>query len=330
MKALFIGGTGIISAEVSRLAVARGWELSLLNRGTRPQWTPEGAEIIRADIRNFAETEKALRGRRFDVVADWVCFTPEQAEADIRLFAGRTDQYIFISTAAAYQKPPSHYPIDESTPLRNPYWQYARDKIACEETLNRAYRESGFPATAVRPSLTYGLTMIPYLINSWSKPYTLVDRLRKGRKIIVPGDGTSLWTMTHSADFAKGFVGLMGNRHAVGHAFNIMSDEVLDWNRILGAIANAAGAEADAVHIATDFIVGMEPSLEGTLLGDKSQSAVFDCRKLKAFVPGFAAAMPFAEGVRKSVEYFDSHPEMQGIDEEYDAMTDRILDAYLK
>ena len=330
MKALFIGGTGIISTAVSKLAVEQGWELSLLNRGTKSQWTPEGAEVIQADIRNPAEAEKALKGRSFDVVADWIGFLPEHAETDIRLFTGRTAQYMYISSAAAYQKPPSHYIVDESTPLHNPYWQYARDKAACEELLNRAYREDGFPITVIRPSLTYGLTMIPYLMNSWCKPYTLIRRLRQGKKIIVPGDGTSLWTMTHSTDFARGFVGLMGNRRAVGQAFNIMSDEVQDWNRILEAIADAAGAKADAVHIATDYIVGKEPTLTGTLLGDKSQSAVFDCSKLKAFVPGFEATMPFAEGVRISVEYFDSHPEMQAVDEEYDAMVDRIIEDYLR
>lgn len=330
MKALFIGGTGIISAAVSKLAVERGWDLSLLNRGTKSQWTPEGAEVIRADIRNFPETDKALKGRSFDVVADWIGFLPEHVESDIRLFSGRTAQYVFISTAAAYQKPPAHYIVDESTPLGNPYWQYARDKIACEEALNHACRADGFPVTIIRPSLTYGLTMIPFLMNSWGKPYTLIDRIKKGKKTIVPGDGTSLWTMTHSTDFAKGFVGLMGNRRAIGHAFNIMSDEVLTWNQILEAIADAAGARADAVHIATDFIVEKEPSLTGTLLGDKSQSSVFDCGKLKRFVPDFIAAMPFAKGVRLSVEYFDSHPEMQTIDEEYNAILDRILNAYLK
>lgn len=330
MKALFIGGTGVISNAASKLAVERGWDLALLNRGTRGEWTPEGAEAIRADIRNPGEAEKALAGREFDVVADWIGYLPEHVEADIRLFSGRAGQYIFVSTAAAYQKPPPRYAIDESSPPGNPHWQYARDKIACEELLNRAFRESGFPVTIVRPSLTYGLGSIPYAMNCRSRPYTLVDRLRKRKKVIVPGDGTSLWTITHSADFAQGFIGLMGSRQAIGQAFNVMSDEVLDWNRILAAIADAAGVEACAVHIASEYIVGMEPQLRGTLLGDKSQSAVFDCSRLKRLVPGFAAAIPYAEGIRQSVEYCDSRPERRLVDEEYDAMLDRILDSYLR
>lgn len=330
MKALFIGGTGIISTAVSHLAVERGWELTLLNRGTDTRWVPEGAEVIRADIRNLADAEKALRGRRFDVVADWVGYIPEQVDADVRLFAGRTAQFMFISSATVYQKPPSYFIVNETTPLFNPYSQYAKDKIACEEALNRAYRESGFPITIIRPSLTYGQTMIPFSMNSWTKPFTLIDRLRKGKKVIVHGDGTSLWTITHNTDFARGFVGLMGNRHAVGHAFNITSDEVLNWNQMLKTIADAAGAQADIVHIASDFIVEREPSLTAPLLGDFSQSAVFDNSKLKSFVPGFAATTPFDMGIRMTLEYFGSHPEMQGVDEEYNAMLDRIIEAYLK
>jgi nucleoside-diphosphate-sugar epimerase len=330
MKALFIGGTGIISTAVSQLAVERGWELTLLNRGTDNRWVPEGAEIVHADIRNYEEAERALRGRSFDIVADWVGFVPEHVEADIRLLAGRTAQFMYISSATVYQKPPSHFIVNETTPLLNPYSQYAQDKIACEDALNRAYRDSGFPITIIRPSHTYGLTMIPFSMNSWTKPYTLVDRLRKGKKVIVHGDGTSLWTITHNTDFAKGFVGLMGNRHAVGHAFNITSDEVLNWNQMLKTIADAAGAQAHVVHIASDFIVERQPSLAAPLLGDFSLSAVFDNSKIKSFVPGFAATTPFDKGIRMTLEYFDSHPEMQQVDNEYNAMLDRTIEAYLK
>lgn len=328
LKALFIGGTGVISSAVSKLAVEQGWELTLLNRGTKPELAPEDAEVVCADIRNPAEVSAALRGRSFDAVADWIAYVPEHVETDIRLFSGRTGQYIFISSASAYQKPPRRWLIDESTPLANPYWQYSRDKIACEEALMRGHRESGFPCTIVRPTLTYGLSMIPYVMNSWSKPYTIVNRLRQGRRVIVPGDGTSLWTITHNTDFARGFMGLMGNRQTLGQAFNVTSDEALTWEQILGAIAASIGVEPNVVHIASDFIVGREPSLRGSLLGDKAYSAVFDCGKLKRFVPGFAAAMPFDRGVRLSVEYFESHPEMQGVDEEYDAMVDGIIAAY--
>ncbi len=328
MKALLIGGTGIISTAVSSLAVSEGWDVTLLNRGNRSQWVPEGAHVLQADAGDPAALERALAGQTFDVVANFIGFLPQQIEPHIKLFAGRTGQYLYISSAAAYQKPSSHQYITESTPLCNTFWQYGRDKIACEELLTRAYRESGFPITIVRPTLTYGLTMIPYCMNSWGKPYTLVSRLKRGRKIIVPGDGSSLWTMTHNSDFAKGFVGLMGNQRAIGHPFHITSDEALTWDQILKAIADAVGVEAKPVHIASDFIVRHNPAQTGDLLGDKSNTAIFDNSKLKSFVPGFAATTSFVQGVRRSVEYFESHPEMQVVDEEYDATLDRILAAY--
>ena len=330
MKALFIGGTGLISQAVSRLAVERGIELYLLNRGRRGEFFPAGARQIVADARDGASLRKAIGAMEFDVVADWIAFTPDQIESDIELFKGRAGQFFFISSASAYQKPLTHYLVTESTPLANPFWQYSRDKIACEEMLNRAYREEGFPVTIVRPSLTYGDTQIPAAVGSWEHPWTLVDRMRRGKKIIVQGDGTSLWTMTHNSDLAKGFVGLMGNMHAIGHAFHITSDEVLSWDQIVGAIGRAAGAEPKIVHVASDFLAAADPEALSGLLGDKSQCAVFDNSKIKAFVPGYVATTPFSEGIARSVRWFEAHPEICTIDDAFNDFSDRVIAAQEK
>jgi nucleoside-diphosphate-sugar epimerase len=327
MRVLFIGGTGVISSGVSPLVVQKGMELYLLNRGQNKELEPPGAKHVVADIRDPASVRRALNGLSFDAVVDWLVFTPAQLEADISLFSGRTSQYIFISSASAYQKPPTHFPITESTPVANPYWQYSRDKIACEERLTREYREKQFPMTIVRPSHTYGLTMIPAGYHSWLHPWTLVDRMRKGRKIIVHGDGTSLWTMTHNTDFAKAFVGLLGNPRAVGHVFQITSDEALTWNQITESIGRAAGVEPRIVHIGSDFISAFDPDARGNLIGDKAQCAIFDNSKIKSFVPGFTATVPFSEGVRWSVEWFEKHPERCTIDEPWNKLADRIIEA---
>jgi nucleoside-diphosphate-sugar epimerase len=261
-------------------------------------------------------------------VVDWIAYTPEDIERDLRLFHHRTDQFVFISSASAYLKPLGDWIIREDTPLANPFWDYSQNKIACEERLMRAYREDGFPVTIVRPSLTYGDTQVPLSVNSWERPFTAIARMRAGRPIIVPGDGTALWTMTHNTDFAVGFVGLLGRRAAIGHAFNITSDEVLTWDEIYRQTAAAAGAEARIVHIASDFIAACLPEWSGTLLGDKSGSAVFDTTKIKRFVPDFRAVTPYAEGIRRTVAWFDADPARQLIDAEMDARWDRLIAAY--
>lgn len=328
MKVLFIGGTGIISEAVSKHVVEKGHELYLLNRGQRNEFVPEGAKHIEADIRDLDSARKALKDYSFDVVADWVAFIPEHVKADIELFRDKTKQYIFISSASAYQKPPSHYIVTESTPLKNPYWQYSRDKIACEDILMEEYRKNNFPVTIVRPSFTYGVTMIPAALNSWQHPWSLIDRMRKGKKIIVHGDGTSLWTMTHNTDFAVGFAGLIGNVQAIGHAFHITSDEVLTWDQIYRLIGNAAGVEPDLVHIPSDFISHYLPEAVGGLIGDKAVSVVFDNTKIKRFVPGFTARVPFSEGIKETVKWFEAHPQRCTVDEEWDSIMDKIVSAY--
>jgi nucleoside-diphosphate-sugar epimerase len=327
MRVLFVGGTGIISSACSRLALAQGVELFLLNRGTRPD-VPSGATSLIADIRDLEATTRVLNEHYFDAVVDWIAFTPADIERDLQLFRDKTRQYIFISSASAYQKPVSYYHITEDTPLANPYWDYSRNKAACEERLLRAYREESFPCTIVRPSLTYGDTQIPLVINSWQQPFTAIARMRQGKPLIIPGDGTSLWTITHNSDFAKGLIGLLGHQQAIGHAFHITSDEVLTWNQIAAAVADAAGVEARIVHIASDFIAACLPEMTGTLLGDKAVSVVFDNSKIKRFVPGFCATTPFARGIRRTLAWFDADPTRQQIDAAADQQWDRLIHAY--
>jgi nucleoside-diphosphate-sugar epimerase len=327
MKVLFVGGTGLISSACTRLAVERGAELFVLNRGREPELA-HGATPLVADVRDATATARAMAGHRFDVVVDWIAFTVEDIDRDLRLFRDRTDQFVFISSASAYCKPLGDWRLREDSPLANPFWEYARNKIAYEERLSRAYREDGFPITIVRPSLTYGDTQVPLAVNSWERPFTAIARMRQGKPVIVPGDGTSLWTITHNSDFAQGFVGLLGRRQAIGHAFNIMSDEVLTWDEIYRQVAAAAGAEARIVHIASDFIAGCLPEMRGTLLGDKSVSAVFDTTKIKRFVPSFCASTPLAEGIRRTVAWFDADPARQQVDAEVDARWDRLIAAY--
>jgi nucleoside-diphosphate-sugar epimerase len=282
---------------------------------------------LTADIHQPEQVRAALRDLKFDVVVDWIAYTPEDIERDLAIFRGRTRQFIFISSASAYQKPPGHHVIRESTPLHNPYWEYSRNKIACETRLTRAGREEGFPVTIVRPSLTYGDANFPIALGGWGC-YTLTDRLKKGRPIIVHGDGSSLWVVTHAEDFARGFLGLVGNTQALGEAFHITSDEVLTWNQIYETIADALGVKANIVHLASDFIARISPPLTGPLLGDKTWSAVFDNSKIKAYVPGFQAVIPFREGIRRTLAWFDADKNRQRVDEVVNAELDRILTAY--
>lgn len=327
MRALFIGGTGNISTSVSRLAIERGHELCLLNRGNRGIEI-DGAQSITADINDTDAVRSALGDRHFDTVVNWIAFRPADIERDIELFSGRTNQYIFISSASVYQKPPTSHIVTESTPLANPHWEYSRKKIACEERLMLEYRERGFPFTVVRPSLTYGNRLIPLVINSWAKPYTVVDRIKRGRTVIVPGDGTSLWTITHSDDFAKGLVGLLGNQRSIGHAFHITSDEVLTWDQIYREVGRAVGVEPRIVHIASDTLIRFFPGEEGSLHGDKAVSAVFDNSKIKSFVPDFAATVTWAEGVRRSIGWFEAEEGRIAIDDAANAAWDRVIDIY--
>lgn len=322
---LFLGGTGVISAAAAQRAVVLGHRVTILNRGQSARAVPDGAEVLYADIRDAAAVRDVLAGREFDAVADFITFTPDQARANMEQFRGRTGQYVFISTASAYQKPPTRLPILESTPLKNPFWQYSRDKIACEDVLFAAYRSDDFPVTVVRPSHTYDHTRVG-LVGGW----TDIHRMRTGQPVMVHGDGTSLWTMTHARDFAKAFVGLLGRPQAVGESYTITSDEYLPWNQIYGLFARAAGVpEPELVHIASETIAtqstGYSPHLGPSLLGDRAHSVVFDNSKIKALVPGFTATIPFADGTREIVNWFDSHPELQVVDHKFMALSDRLI-----
>lgn len=328
MKVLFIGGTGVISTACTALAVERGLDLTLLNRGQHATH-PAGVKVLTADVNDTSLPGK-IGQASFDVIVDWIAYTPADIERDLKLFQGRTRQFIFISSASAYQKPATHYLITESTPLANPYWDYSRNKIACEERLLQAYREEGFPVTIVRPSLTYGETAIPLVINSRQRPYTVVDRMLRGQKIIVPGDGSSLWTITHNSDFAKGLVGLLGHEQAIGHAFHITSDEVLTWDQIYRIVGAAVGVEPRSVHIPSDFIAACLPAMKGTLLGDKSVSAIFDNSKIKRFVPDYCATTSFDQGIRRSLAWFDADSSRKQIDAQANAVWDKLLAAYEK
>jgi len=328
MRVLFIGGTGIISTACTQLAAQRGIDLTLATRGRRAAPLPAGVNTLTLDMDDAAGAAQALAGARFDVVVDWIAFTAAQIERDLTLFRGRIAQYVFISSASAYQKPSGHYLITESTPLANPYWQYSRDKIACEDRLMQAYREEEFPVSIVRPSLTYGDTQIALAVNSWAKSHTAVDRMRHGKKVIVPGDGSSLWVITHNTDFAKGLVGLLGNPQAIGHAFHITSDEVMTWDQFYRIVGAAAGVEPQLVHIPTDFIGACLPDKLGGLKGDKAVSVVFDNSKIKRFVPGYCATVPYAEGVRRTLAWFDADPARQEIDTHANERWDRLIAAY--
>ena len=324
LKVLFIGGSGIISSASSRLAVERGIDLYVLNRGaTQLRPLPPEAAVLQADVHDPVSVRAALGDLEFDAVVDWVAFTPEHVRSDIELFRGRTGQYVFISSASAYQTPPSRVPVTESTPLRNPYWQYSRDKIACESLLTEAYREENFPATIVRPSHTYDRTSIPF-----DGKWTALARMRAGKEVVVHGDGTSLWTLTHHADFARGFVPLLAHPRTVGDVYHITSDDVLTWDQIAHTLAAALGVTPRIVHVPSDAIAAADPEWGSGLIGDKAHSMVFDNSKLRTVVPDFCATIPFEQGAREIVGWHDEDPARQQIDERLDALMDKLVATY--
>ena len=323
MTILFLGGTGTISSACSALAVERGHDLTLVTRGGADARAPEAAEILHADARDPKALAEALGDRTFDAVVDWVAFAPEHVEDDVRLFRGRTGQYVFISSASAYQTPPQSLPVTEQTPLDNPFWAYSQAKIECEKRVWAA-RDAGMPVTIVRPSHTYA---------PWRPPvygrYTVIDRLRRGAPVVVHGDGLSLWTLTHHRDFARGFVGLLGNEDALGRAVHITSDEILTWDAIVGALAEASGVEARIVHVPSDQIAKADGEWGQSLLGDKAHTRVFDNSLIKALVPDFDAPTSWAAGAREMTAWFDADPARRTVDAEVNATIDRLVAPYL-
>ena len=326
MKVLFIGGTGIISSACSQLAIDKGLDLYLLNRGkTTYRSVPKGAHIITSDINDVDRIRKEINGLHFDSVVDWIVYTKEQLERDILLFRENAGQYIFISSASVYQKPIANLPITESTMIDNPFWLYSQNKIACEERLVQAYHQDKFPMTIVRPSHTYDRTLLPF-----DGGYTVIDRMRKGKKVIVHGDGTSLWTLTHHKDFAVGFVGLLGIPHAIGDVYHITSDDSLTWDQIYKIMAQAARVEPRLVHVPSELIAAFDPEWGAGLLGDKAHSVIFDNTKIKRLVPDFKAVIPFSRGAEEIMDWYDADPTHQVVDPEVDRMVDRIIEAYEK
>ena len=326
---LFIGGTGLISNACTNYAAKNGLELTVLNRGKSTMYPlPKGVRSKEADIHDQDSMRRVLQNETFDVVVDWIAYTEAEIRQRVELLQGKLGQYVFISSASAYQKPPRHYIVTEETPLENPFNEYSRNKIAAEAELMKAYREDGFPGTIVRPSSTYGPGKIPVLLNSWMHPYTIIERIRKGKQVIIPGDGTSLWVPTWNEDFATGFIPLLGLKESLGQAYHITSDEVLTWNQVYEQLADAAGKPLQAVHIAADFISSIAPEETGALMGDRSHSLVFDNRKVRALVPGFDCKVSWAEGMRCCVAWHDADPARQNVDAAQNEKIERILAAY--
>jgi nucleoside-diphosphate-sugar epimerase len=320
-RVLFIGGTGTISASCVADALSAGHDVTVLNRGSGRRDLPDGVREIVGDVRDAASLREAVGNAEFDVVAEFLAFTPEHVQTDLDLFEGRIGQYVFISSASAYDKPPRWVPITESTPLRNPFWQYSRDKIACEDLLVAAYRDRGFPITIVRPSHTYDRGLLPTM-GHW----TDIARMRAGKPVVVHGDGTTLWTLTHAQDFAVGFTGLLGHPAAIGEAFTLTGDHAPTWDQIYRWLADAAGvADPDLVHIASETIAVFRPEAGPGLLGDKAHTALFDNSKIKRLVPAFGTTIRYDEGAREAIEYHDAHPELQKADADVDAAFDRMV-----
>lgn len=326
MKILLIGGTGTISSAITRQLAETEHEVYLLNRGNRNTEIPKNIKTLVADINNEVQAKEALAGMSFDAVCDFIGFVPAQLERDYRLFAGKTKQFLFISSASAYHKPVRDYRISEATTLANPYWEYSRNKIACEEFLFRMYRENGFPVTVIRPSHTYCERSVPLGVHGDKGSWQVLKRMLDGKPVIIHGDGTSLWTLTWNEDFAKAFIGLLGNPHAIGEAFQITSDESVTWNQIHQCIADVLGVEFKPYYVASDLLdVLGHYDFRGGLIGDKANSVVFDNTKVKNAVPGFVCTTRMEEGIRKTVEYMLSHPETQEEDPEFDAWCDKVI-----
>lgn len=323
MRILFIGGTGIISSACSKLALEAGHDVYLLCRGSSPRAVPDGARVLTGDVRDRASAERALGDLKFDAVADFIAFETVHIETALALFQGRTRQYVFISSASAYKKPVDHWPITEATPLSNPFWRYSQNKIACEERLLRAYREQGFPMTVVRPSHTYDRTLLPF--DPYQAGYTVLKRMLANKPIVVHGDGTSLWVLTHHRDFARGFVGLLGQPKAIGETFHITSDEVLTWNQIFTIVGEAAGVRPSLVHVPSDVIAKHHPDWGAGLLGDKAHSVIFDNTKVKRLVPDFVASIPFARGAEEIVEFYARNPDFEPHRPDVDELMDRLV-----
>jgi nucleoside-diphosphate-sugar epimerase len=328
MRVLFTGGTGNISTACTHEALKRDMEVFHLNRGNHADAVPKGVNTLKGDGKNPDDVRKAVRGLRFDSVVQFLGYFPNQVEADIDIFSGATDQYMFISSASAYLKPMAYPVVTESSQLGNPYWEYSQNKAISEQLIERAGRERGFPWTVVRPAHTYSDVMLP--TNFGQRDYTIPQRILDGREIIVHGDGQSIWPLTHASDLAVGLVGLLGNPAAIGQAFHITSDEVLTWDSIFETYGMALGRKPNIVHIPSEYIGAMNPTYAAPMMGERRWSTIFDNSKIKRLVPAFHAVIPFAQGIRGALAWFDAHPAAKVIDKAADAEFDRILASWHK
>ncbi|MCF8262168.1 MAG: SDR family oxidoreductase [Melioribacteraceae bacterium] len=322
MKILMIGGTGIISSAVTKLCLEKGYDVFLLNRGESRK-LPDGAKHIKADIRKQNEVKVLLEDHKFDSVVDWISFTREHAENDFELFRNRTKQFIYISSASAYLKPVKSLPVKEDFPLGNPVWEYSRNKIAGESFLTEKRLSEDFPVTIVRPSHTYDKTKIP-LPGYW----TTLKRMIDGKPIIIHGDGTSLWTLTHTNDFAKGFLALIGNESAIGETYNITSDEYLTWDEICKTMAAAINVIPKIVHVPSDIILKYDREWGEGLLGDKAYSMIFDNTKIKSLAPEFKSEVSFEKGAKEIVMWYLENKERQIVDIEKDKLMDFLAEKF--
>jgi len=324
VKILYIGGTGIISSACSELALKKGYQLFHLNRGNTNSLRPvPGVSTLKGDIRDRHAVTALLQGHFFDAVVDWISFEPDHIKQNIEIFSGITDQFVFISSASAYQTPPQKWPVSEETPLYNPFWLYSRNKIACEEILKEANKTQGFPYTIVRPSHTYDKTLIPL-----EGGYTQLHRMKLGKTIVIHGDGSSLWTLTHHKDFAKGLVGILGKKEALAEVFHITSDMYYSWDRIAQILAEKSGFSPDIVHIPSEVIARYDQKIGASLMGDKTHSMIFDNSKIKKLVPDFNCTIPFEEGAEEIIQWYNSHPDYQQVNEELDKLFDRMVKDY--
>lgn len=323
MNALLIGGTGNISLAVTKRLVNTGWDVTLINRG-KSRAGVAGTEQLTANIDDPVAMKTLLKGRYFDAAAQFIAYTPRDVERDAALLGGVAAQYLFVSSASCYEKKGLNPVITERTPLDNPYWQYARDKIACERFVTGDQWPGGTAVTIVRPSHTYSSARLPVALHGGS-PWQVVKRMLEHKPVIIPGDGTSLWTLTHADDFAVGFAGLMGNRSAYHRAVHITSDESLTWDAIYQTYADILGVKLRALHVPSDLLSRTaQYDFRGSLLGDKAQSVMFDNTLIKSLVPGFQARVPLREGLRRALDHHLNTPSLQKADPAFDAYCERV------
>ncbi|MGM0495566.1 MAG: NAD-dependent epimerase/dehydratase family protein [Bacillota bacterium] len=329
MKVLSIGGTGLISTAVSHLAVKRGIDLYVLNRGNNNDVLPKQVKNIICDINNDEAIKKALKGHKFDVVVDWIAFKVEHVKRDYRLFKNITKQYVFISSASAYQKPIPKLPITEDVPLDNPYWNYSKNKQYCEEYL-LSIKDSDFNITIIRPSHTYNDTLLIFQLIPWDYPYTILKRMLERKPIVLPDNGKSLWTLTYNYDFAEAFLDVLGNESAYNDYFHLTSDKVYTWTQIANFIYDGLKIEPNIEYIPSSFIIKYFPEVKGELYGDKKDSAVFDNSKIKSIAPNYKSKVEYSDIVKRAVKHYLETPELQKVDKEFDKRYDNLIAEYKK